>query len=105
MTSRTSGVLVYWNAHTGFGEIDLDREHGRIGIYRVDLLRAGVKRPQVGARFHFNTGFTVNGVMAAMDLYPEVGEPTRDVERTRVRPSIQAQTGPNSRNISTTNPR
>ena len=88
MTSRTSGTLVYWNAHTGFGEIDLDSGYGRVGIYRADLLRAGVRRPQVGARFHFNTGFSINGVMAAMDLYPESGEPTRDVERTRVHLSI-----------------
>jgi hypothetical protein len=36
MTSRVSGDLVYWNAHTGFGEIDLDDGRGRIGIYRVD---------------------------------------------------------------------
>src|SRR3954465_14556450 len=36
MTSRASGDLVYWNAHTGFGEIDLDDGRGRIGIYRVD---------------------------------------------------------------------
>jgi hypothetical protein len=68
MTSRTSGALVYWNAHTGFGEIDLDSGYGRIGIYRVDLLRAGVKRPQVGARFHFSTGVAANGVTVAIDL-------------------------------------
>jgi hypothetical protein len=68
MTSRTSGTLVYWNAHTGFGEIDLDSGYGRIGIYRVDLLRAGVRRPQVGARFHFNIGVAANGVTVAIDL-------------------------------------
>ena len=68
MTSRTSGVLVYWNAHTGFGEIDLDTEHGRIGIHRADLLRVGVRKPQVGARFHFNIGVAPNGVTVAIDL-------------------------------------
>ena len=56
MTSRASGDLVYWNAHTGFGEIDLDDRDGRIGVYRADLLRAGVRRPQVGDRFRFSTG-------------------------------------------------
>ena len=90
MTSRMSGALVYWNAHTGFGEIDFDDGYGRVGIYRADLLRVGVRKPQVGARFHFNIGITVNGVMAAMNLCPEIGEPTRDVERTRVHSSIQA---------------
>jgi hypothetical protein len=49
--SYASGSLVYWNAHTGFGEIELDNVDGRIGIYRADLLRAGVKTPQVGDRF------------------------------------------------------
>ena len=46
---------MYWNAHTGFGEIELDNEDGRIGIYRTDLLRAGVKAPLVGDRFHVST--------------------------------------------------
>ena len=92
MTSRTSGALVYWNAHTGFGEIDFDDGHGRVGVYRANLLRAGVRRPQVGDRFHFNTGIAINGVMAAMDLCPNVGESTRGAETTRVRPGIQAQT-------------
>ena len=87
MTSRTSGALVYWNAHTGFGEIDLDSGYGRIGIYRIDLLRAGVRRPQVGDRFDFNTGVAVNGVKAVMDLCPDVEEPTR------IGPGIQAQMG------------
>ncbi len=41
--SRASGDLVYWNAHTGFGEIDLDDGDGRIGIYRADLLRVCVR--------------------------------------------------------------
>ena len=52
----TSGTLVYWNTHTGFGEIELDSEHGRIGIYRAELLRAGMKTPQIGDRFRFSTG-------------------------------------------------
>ena len=90
MTPRTSGDLVYWNAHTGFGEIDLDDRDGRIGVYRADLLRAGVRRPQVGDRFRFNTGVAANGVTAAMDLCPDVGEPTRNVETARVRFRIQA---------------
>ena len=90
MTSRASGDLVYWNAHTGFGEIDLDDRDGRIGVYRADLLRAGVRRPQVGDRFRFNTGVAANGVTAAMDLCPDVGEPTRNVETARVRLRIQA---------------
>ena len=68
MTSRVSGDLVYWNAHTGFGEIDLDDGCSRIGIYRVDLLRAGVRRPQVGDRFHFNIGVAASGVTVAIDL-------------------------------------
>jgi hypothetical protein len=68
MTSRTSGALVYWNAHTGFGEIDLDSGYGRIGIYRVDLLRAGIRKPQVGHRFHFNIGVAANGMTTALDL-------------------------------------
>jgi cold shock CspA family protein len=94
MTSRTSGALVYWNAHTGFGEIDFDDGYGRVGIHRADLLRAGVRTPQVGDRFHFNTGVAVNGVMTAMDLCPDIGEPTRGIETMRLRPGIQAQTGP-----------
>jgi cold shock CspA family protein len=94
MTSRASGGLVYWNAHTGFGEIDLDDGRSRIAIYRVDLLRAGVRRPQIGDRFHFNTGIAANGMTAAMDLCPDVGEPTRSVETTRVGPRIQVKTGP-----------
>jgi hypothetical protein len=54
--SYTSGTLTYWNTHTGFGEIELDSEYRRVGIYRADLLRAGVKAPQVGDRFHISTG-------------------------------------------------
>jgi cold shock CspA family protein len=54
--SHTSGMLMYWNAHTGFGEIELDNEDGRVTVYRADLLRAGVKAPQVGDRFHVSTG-------------------------------------------------
>src|SRR4051812_11231482 len=78
MMSRASGDLVYWNAHTGFGEIDLDDRDGRIGVYRDDLLRAGVRRPQVGDRFHFNTGVAANGVTATMDLCPDgVGASSR----------------------------
>jgi hypothetical protein len=53
--SNTSGSLVYWNAHTGFGEIELDSEPGRVGIYRADFLKAGVKAPRVGDRFHVST--------------------------------------------------
>ena len=69
MTSRASGDLVYWNAHTGFGEIDLDDGcQRRIGIYRVDLLRAGVRRPKVGDRFHFNIGVVASGATVAIDL-------------------------------------
>ena len=90
MTSRASGDLVYWNAHTGFGKIDLDDRDGRIGVYRADLLRAGVRRPHVGDRFRFNTGVAANGVTAAMDLCPDVGEPTRSIETARVRLRIQA---------------
>ena len=54
--SLTSGTLVYWNAHTGFGEIELDSEYRRVGIYRAELLRAGVKAPQIGDRFRFSIG-------------------------------------------------
>ena len=68
MTLHASGDLVYWNAHTGFGEINLDDGRGRIGIYRVDLLRAGVRRPQVGDRFHFNIGVVASGATVAVDL-------------------------------------
>src|SRR5215213_9224088 len=96
MTSRASGDLVYWNAHTGFGEIDLDNGRNRIGIYRVDLLRAGVRRPQVGDRFHFNTGVAVNGVTVAMDLCLDIGEPTRVVSILRVGSPHSPQTGPKS---------
>src|SRR4051794_19437584 len=71
MVSHTSGALVYWNAHTGFGEIDLDSGHGRVGIYRADLLRSGMKEPQVGDRFDFSTGAAANGMTAAIDWYPE----------------------------------
>ena len=59
---------MYWNAHTGFGEIDLDDKDGRIGVYRADLLRAGVRRAQVGDHFHFNIGIATNGVTVAIDL-------------------------------------
>jgi hypothetical protein len=75
MTSRASGNLVYWNAHTGFGEIDLADGRGRIGIYRADLLRAGIRTLQVGGHFHFNTGVAASGALVAIDLYPNVGEP------------------------------
>jgi hypothetical protein len=54
--SLIQGTLVYWNAHTGFGEIELDSEYRRIGIYRAELLRAGVKSPQIGDRFRISTG-------------------------------------------------
>ena len=57
-----------WNAHTGSGEIELDSEQGRVGIYRADLLRAGVKASQVGGWFKFRTGLAANGVMVAIDL-------------------------------------
>ena len=68
MTSRTSGALVYWNAHTGFGEIDLDSGHGRVGIYLADLLGAGVRVPRVGERFYLNIDITATGVTTAIDL-------------------------------------
>lgn len=71
MTSRTSGALLYWNAHTGFGEIDLDSGHGRVAIYRTDLSRASVRVPQVGDRFHFDIGVTANGMTVAIDLCPD----------------------------------
>jgi cold shock CspA family protein len=88
MTPRTSGDLVYWNAHTGFGEIDLDDGNGRIAIYRADLLKAGVKTPQVGDHFYFNTGVAAHGVTAAIDLCLDVGDPTHSVETTRARDKI-----------------
>jgi hypothetical protein len=72
MTSITSGTLGYLNTHTGFGEIDFDSGYGRVGIYRADLLRAGVKSPQVGDRFYFKTGVAANGVTTAIDLRPDV---------------------------------
>jgi hypothetical protein len=71
--SFTSGTLVYWNIHSGFGEIELDSRDGRIGIYRSDLLRAGVKAPLVGDRFHFSTGVAANGESVAIGLYPDIG--------------------------------
>ncbi len=71
MTSRTSGELVYWNAHTGFGEIDLDKGEGRVGVYRADLLSAGVKTPRVGDRFYFSAGITASGATVAIDLCPD----------------------------------
>ena len=49
--SFTSGTLVYWNTHSGFGEIELDNEDGRVTVYRFDLLRAGVRAPHIGQRF------------------------------------------------------
>ena len=73
MMSFTSGTLVYWNAHSGFGEIELDSEQGRIGIYRTDLLRAGVKAPLVGDRFHFSTKVVDNDVSVAIGLCPDIG--------------------------------
>ena len=72
MTSFTSGTLVYWNSHTGFGQIELDSEQGRIDIYRTDLLRAGVRAPLVGDRFHFSTGVTANGGSVAIGLCPDI---------------------------------
>src|SRR3954451_24323252 len=48
MTSFTSGTLVYWNSHTGFGQIELDSEQGHIDIYRTDLLRAGHLVARIG---------------------------------------------------------
>ena len=71
--SFTSGTLVYWNIHSGFGEMDLDSGYGRVGIYRADLLRAGVKMPLVGDRFHFSTGVAPNGVTVAIGLCPDIG--------------------------------
>jgi hypothetical protein len=73
MTSFTSGTLVYWNSHTGFGQIELDSEQSRIDIYRTDLLRAGVKTPLVGDRFHFGTGVATNGATVAIGLCPDIG--------------------------------
>jgi hypothetical protein len=72
MVSFTSGTLVYWNTHSGFGEIELDNRNGRIGIYRADLLRAGVKAPLVGDRFHFSTGDAANGVTVAIGLCADI---------------------------------
>jgi hypothetical protein len=46
---------MYWNAHTGFGEIELDNENSRITVYRNDLLKAGMRVPQVGDRFQIRT--------------------------------------------------
>ena len=70
--SFTSGTLVYWNTHFGFGEIELDDRDGRISIYRTDLLRAGVKVPLVGDRFHFNTEVVANGVSVVIGLCPDI---------------------------------
>jgi hypothetical protein len=93
MTSRVSGDLVYWNAHTRFGEIDLDDRRSRAGIYRADLLRAGIRTPQVGDRFHLNTGIAASGTLVAIDLCLDVGEPTRNVEAMHAG-VIQVQMGP-----------
>ena len=82
--SLTSGAFVYWDAHTGFGEINLDSGYGRVGIYRADLLRVGVRTPQVGDRFYFNTGVAVNCVTVAIDLCPDVERLTRRTETTRL---------------------
>ena len=71
--SFTSGTLVYWNTHSGFGEIELDDRDSRIGIYRTDLLRAGVKAPLVGDRFHFSTEVAPNGASVAIGLCPDIG--------------------------------
>jgi len=57
----------------GFGEIEFDSEQGRVGIYRTDLLRAGVKAPLVGDRFHFSTGVAANGVTVAIGLCADIG--------------------------------
>ena len=76
---------MYWNAHTGFGEIDLDDGRGRIGIYRADLLRAGIRTPQVGDRFHLNTGVAASGALVAINLCPDAGAPTRNAETTCAR--------------------
>ena len=69
----TSGTLVYWNTHSGFGEIEFDDRDGRIGIYRTDLLRAGVKAPLAGDRFHFSTEVVDNGMSVVIGLCPEIG--------------------------------
>ncbi len=69
----TSGTLVYWNTHSGFDEIELDNRDGRIGVYRTDLLRAGVKAPLVGDRFHFNAGVAANGMSVTIGLCPDIG--------------------------------
>jgi hypothetical protein len=71
--SFTSGTLVYWNTHSGFGEIELDNRDGRIGIYRSDLLRAGVKAPLAGDRFHFSTRVAANGGAVVIGLCPDIG--------------------------------
>jgi cold shock CspA family protein len=83
MTSRVSGSLVYWNAHTGFGEIDLDDGDGRIGVYRADLLRAGVRTPRVGDRFHFSVGVAASGITVVIDLRLESRKPTHGIEASR----------------------
>ena len=44
MRSRMSGALVYWNAHTGYGLIDPDGGQDLVGIYRADLLSAGLRK-------------------------------------------------------------
>src|SRR6476646_2436157 len=84
MMSFTSGTLVYWNAHSGFGEIDLDSGYDRVGIYRADLLRAGVNAPLVGDRFHFSTDVVANGVTVAIDLCLFFVNLPRAIERTRL---------------------
>jgi cold shock CspA family protein len=84
MTSRMSGALVYWNAHTGYGLIDPDGGQDLVGIYRADLLSAGLRKPRVGDRFHFNTGVATNSVMVAIDLRLDIGEPKRGIETTHL---------------------
>jgi hypothetical protein len=62
--------LVYRNAHTRFGGIDPDSGIGHVGIYRADLLKAGVGKAHIGNCFYFKAGVSTNGMTTLIDLYP-----------------------------------
>jgi cold shock CspA family protein len=71
--SFTSGTLVYWNTHSGFGQIELDDGDDRIDIYSTDLLRVGLKTPLVGDHFHFITTVINKGVSVVAGLCLDIG--------------------------------
>lgn len=79
MSGFMHGMLTFWSAEEGFGELTpTGAAHAPVAVFTTELAVAGVRNPRLGDRFLFQIGTTSKGMTGAVDLRPDGWDPQKE---------------------------